>query len=159
MQLRHHEEHGLGHLALDCVPAARHQLPCSHRLCTSALAASSCWLTWDCLQATLERVGQRGNMGDLTAQPYYRFLQKTYGLHVAAQLALLYVVGGFPALVWGGAVRAVWVYHITWFVNSASHCWGSQDYGTGDLSRNNWCAACCRACVHLFRLGLRSLGS
>ena len=102
-------------------------------------------LTWGCLQATLERVGQRGNMGDLTAQPYYRFLQKTYGLHVAAQLALLYVVGGFPALVWGGAVRAVWVYHITWFVNSASHCWGSQDYGTGDLSRNNWCAACCRA--------------
>ena len=92
------------------------------------------------MQATLERVGQRGNMGDLTAQPYYRFLQKTYGLHVLAQLGLLFAVGGFPALVWGGAVRAVWVYHITWFVNSASHCWGSQDYGTGDLSRNNWCA-------------------
>lgn len=36
------------------------------------------------------------------------------------------------------AVRTVWVYHITWFVNSASHVWGSQKWNTGDLSRNNW---------------------
>jgi fatty-acid desaturase len=40
---------------------------------------------------------------------------------------------------WGmQAVRAVWVYHITWFVNSASHVWGTQVWNTGDLSRNNW---------------------
>lgn len=32
----------------------------------------------------------------------------------------------------------VWVYHITWFVNSAAHVWGYQSYNTGDLSRNNW---------------------
>ncbi len=31
-----------------------------------------------------------------------------------------------------------WVYHITWFVNSASHVWGYQDYDSGDQSRNNW---------------------
>jgi fatty-acid desaturase len=30
------------------------------------------------------------------------------------------------------------VYHVTWFVNSAAHVWGSQSYNTGDLSRNNW---------------------
>jgi stearoyl-CoA desaturase (delta-9 desaturase) len=40
--------------------------------------------------------------------------------------------------VWGGALRMVWVYHITWFVNSAAHVWGYQSYNTGDLSRNNW---------------------
>jgi fatty-acid desaturase len=43
---------------------------------------------------------------------------------------------------WGmQAVRAVWVYHITWFVNSASHVWGTQVWNTGDLSRNNWWVA------------------
>ena len=25
-----------------------------------------------------------------------------------------------------------------WFVNSACHVWGNQQYNTGDLSRNNW---------------------
>jgi len=39
---------------------------------------------------------------------------------------------------WLQAVRTVWVYHITWFVNSASHVWGTQSWNTGDLSRNNW---------------------
>lgn len=34
--------------------------------------------------------------------------------------------GGLPAVVWGGALRMCWVWHITWFVNSASHCWGYQ---------------------------------
>ena len=77
-------------------------------------------------QATLERVGARGNTADLDAQPFYRFIQKTYGWHVVAMFGALYAAGGLPALVWGGALRAVWVYHITWFVNSASHCWGYQ---------------------------------
>ena len=31
-----------------------------------------------------------------------------------------------------------WVWHITWFVNSASHVWGNQEFATGDHSRNNW---------------------
>jgi len=34
-------------------------------------------------------------------------------------------------MVWGGALRIAFVYHITWFVNSASHCWGYQSYNTG----------------------------
>nr|DAD44951.1 TPA_asm: hypothetical protein HUJ06_003181 [Nelumbo nucifera] len=34
--------------------------------------------------------------------------------------------------------RIVWVYHITWLVNSACHVWGQQAWNTGDLSRNNW---------------------
>lgn len=32
-----------------------------------------------------------------------------------------------------GCLRTVWVYHITWFVNSAAHAWGYQDYETGAL--------------------------
>mgnify|MGYP001983284858 CR=1 FL=1 len=30
------------------------------------------------------------------------------------------------------------LHHVTWFVNSAAHVWGKQDYATGDQSRNNW---------------------
>lgn len=86
----------------------------------------------------MERVGRRGNTGDLDVQPFYKFIKETYGWHVVAMFAALYLLGGFPAVVWGGALRVAWVYHITWFVNSASHCWGSQSYKTGDLSRNNW---------------------
>ncbi|KAK9833143.1 hypothetical protein WJX74_008459 [Apatococcus lobatus] len=92
-------------------------------------------------KATLDRVGTRGNTSDLEAQPFYTWIKKTYTWHVVAQLAALFLLGGLPGLVWGGALRIAWVYHITWFVNSASHVWGRQTYNTGDLSRNNWWVA------------------
>lgn len=88
--------------------------------------------------ATLARVDDRSNAADIAAQPFYRFLTKTYALHVIASAAVLYALGGLPWLVWGFCVRTAWVYHVTWFVNSASHVWGAQPYATGDLSRNNW---------------------
>ena len=37
-----------------------------------------------------------------------------------------------------GVVSVEQVYHVTWFVNSASHVWGNQAFNTGDQSRNNW---------------------
>ena len=46
--------------------------------------------------------------------------------HIAASAAALYALGGLPWLVWGFCVRTVWVWHITWAVNSVAHCWGSQ---------------------------------
>jgi hypothetical protein len=74
--------------------------------------------------------------------PFLLSLTRCHGALAARrwglQAALLYALGGMGALVWGGALRLVWVYHITWFVNSAAHVWGSQSYNTGDLSRNNW---------------------
>eukprot|EP00878_Enallax_costatus_P002339 GHUV01002515.1.p1 GENE.GHUV01002515.1~~GHUV01002515.1.p1 ORF type:complete len:452 (+),score=101.72 GHUV01002515.1:137-1357(+) len=89
-------------------------------------------------KTTLERVHDRNNAKDMESQAWYRWIRDTYAWHVVAQLAALYAIGGLGAVVWGGALRMVWVYHITWFVNSASHCWGKQTYNTGDLSRNNW---------------------
>lgn len=107
--------------------------------------APSLWFSHACihlpfvvLQTTLERVYDRKNAIDLENQWFYRFIRDTYIWHVVAQFGALYMLGGLPAMVWGGALRMVWVYHITWFVNSAAHCWGSQSYNTGDLSRNNW---------------------
>ncbi|XP_014515716.1 palmitoyl-monogalactosyldiacylglycerol delta-7 desaturase, chloroplastic [Vigna radiata var. radiata] len=89
----------------------------------------------------IERCGEPNNVGDLEKQPFYRFLRSTYLLHPFALGALLYAAGGFPFLVWGMGVRIVWVYHITWFVNSACHVWGNQAWNTRDLSRNNWWVA------------------
>ncbi|GER48439.1 fatty acid desaturase 5 [Striga asiatica] len=88
-----------------------------------------------------ERCGKPNNVGDLEKQPFYKFLQSTYIIHPLALGALLYALGGFPYIVWGMGVRIVWVYHITWLVNSACHVWGRQAWKTGDLSRNNWWVA------------------
>ncbi|WIA33252.1 hypothetical protein OEZ86_006394 [Tetradesmus obliquus] len=89
-------------------------------------------------KTTKERVYDQSNAKEMEGQAWYRWIRETYPWHVVAQLVALYAFGGLGGLVWGGALRLVWVYHITWFVNSASHCWGSQAYNTGDLSRNNW---------------------
>ncbi|XP_068652704.1 palmitoyl-monogalactosyldiacylglycerol delta-7 desaturase, chloroplastic-like [Aristolochia californica] len=89
----------------------------------------------------LHRCGESSNVGDLERQPFYRFLRQTYMVHPIVLAFLLYAAGGFPFLVWGMGVRVVWVYHITWLVNSASHVWGTQSWNTGDLSRNNWWVA------------------
>ena len=83
------------------------------------------------LQSTLQRVSNRNNVADMSCQPFYAWIKKTYTWHVVGLFAALYALGGFPAMVWGGALRIAWVYHITWFVNSASHCWGYQSYKTG----------------------------
>lgn len=42
---------------------------------------------------------------------------------------------------WGVVVRTVYVWHITWLVNSAAHRWGYRNYPTNDQSRNNWFVA------------------
>jgi fatty-acid desaturase len=54
---------------------------------------------------------------------------------------LLYAWGGWSFVVWGLFVRSVVVYHVTWFVNSASHMWGYRTFKTTDMSRNNWWVA------------------
>jgi fatty-acid desaturase len=44
-------------------------------------------------------------------------------------------------LVWGVILRTVYVWHITWAVNSLSHLFGYRTYETGEQSRNNWFVA------------------
>jgi len=45
---------------------------------------------------------------------------------------------GVSWLLWGLAMRMVIVFHVTWFVNSATHIWGYRNYETTDDSRNLW---------------------
>ena len=58
---------------------------------------------------------------------------------LAARLGL--ETSGLSWVLWGVCVRTVMVYHGTWFVNSASHTWGYQNYRTGDGSTNCWWVA------------------
>jgi fatty-acid desaturase len=44
-------------------------------------------------------------------------------------------------LVYGVFLRLVAMYHVTWFVNSATHVWGYRIHETSDKSRNLWWVA------------------
>jgi stearoyl-CoA desaturase (delta-9 desaturase) len=48
-------------------------------------------------------------------------------------------IGGISFVVWGIFVRLVFVYHSTWFVNSAAHYFGYVNFPIkDDLSTNCW---------------------
>lgn len=83
---------------------------------------------------------------DLLKDPVVPFLDT---LFVPANLALalsLYLAGaliwdidtGISFLAWGMFVRLVYVLHVTWLINSATHIWGYRNYETTDNSRNLW---------------------
>lgn len=86
----------------------------------------------------IEKGASYSNVQDLKSQPYYRFLQKTELFHLYALAMLLYMIGGFPYIVWGMGVRTVWGYHNTFIVNSIGHHYGHEAWNTGDLSKNIW---------------------
>jgi stearoyl-CoA desaturase (delta-9 desaturase) len=83
---------------------------------------------------------------DLQKDPVMRFLDKTFILWPFVLAAALFAFGyygwdaytGWSFVVWGLFVRMVWVLHVTWLVNSASHMWGYRNYETTDDSRNCW---------------------
>ena len=98
---------------------------------------------------------------DILADPYYRWIERLPTpagvFFLAHALLLTALVAGLATLwygwsgealqltasvvVWGIIARTVWVWHITWSVNSLSHLAGYQNYATGDDSRNNWFVA------------------
>lgn len=101
--------------------------------------------------ATFERY-----VPDLLTDPFLRWLHRgnkwvlIYLLHALVFAVLGLAVGflvaetaeravqiGVQVFVWGVLVRTVYVWHITWLVNSAAHRWGYRNYETTDRSRNN----------------------
>ena len=60
------------------------------------------------------------------------------GVQFLVGFILLYI-GGPGMVVWGIFCRVVFVWHITWFINSACHFWGFVTYkDSGDNSKNLW---------------------
>ncbi len=85
---------------------------------------------------------------DLYKDGYYRWLNNYFLLLQIPLAAFLFWIGtssginGWSLVLWGIPLRLVVVYHVTWLVNSATHCWGQVAYESGDNSRNNpWVAA------------------
>lgn len=78
---------------------------------------------------------------DLQKQIFYRGLERIWLAGPIVLGFLLYLLGGWPWVVWGVCVRLVVTYHITWFVNSASHMWGYKNFASNDLATNCWWVA------------------
>jgi stearoyl-CoA desaturase (delta-9 desaturase) len=86
--------------------------------------------------------------GDLAKDPYYRWLNNWFLVLQLPLAGLLFWIGtvsgagGWALVLWGIPLRLVIVYHCTWLVNSATHCWGTASHDSGDHSKNNpWVAA------------------
>lgn len=75
---------------------------------------------------------------DLSGDSYYRFLNRYWIFFAVLPLIPLYLCGGWSYVLWIGFVRAVLMLHLTWFVNSATHLWGYQNYQRTNASRNCW---------------------
>lgn len=84
---------------------------------------------------------------DLARDKGLAFIDRWHAVPQLILAGLLYAVGeltlnqGLSFVVWGIGVRSVIVYHVTWFVNSASHTWGYRRFDTEDDSKNNWWVA------------------
>ncbi len=87
--------------------------------------------------------------GDLTVDPFYRWLDRWFLLLQLPLGAALYWLGettnvpggGLGLVLWGIPLRLVLVYHVTWLVNSATHAFGYRNFDCPDLSRNCWWVA------------------
>ncbi|MEM6590640.1 MAG: fatty acid desaturase [Cyanobacteria bacterium P01_H01_bin.119] len=78
---------------------------------------------------------------DLMRQPFYCWLDRNF-LSLQVPLAvLLYALGGWSFVIYGIFVRSVFLWHATWFVNSATHKWGYRSFAAKDDSRNLWWVA------------------
>jgi stearoyl-CoA desaturase (delta-9 desaturase) len=82
---------------------------------------------------------------DLLADPVVRAIDRTFLLWVLLGLAFPFalglaltgsVIGGLTGLLWGGAVRILFVHHVTFSINSLCHFFGRRRFSTGDESRN-----------------------
>jgi len=78
---------------------------------------------------------------DFARFPELRFLNRWYLLPPFLLAVGLFLIGGFPLLVWGFFVCTVVLWHGTFTINSLSHVFGSRRYKTTDTSRNNFLLA------------------
>src|SRR5205807_221160 len=76
---------------------------------------------------------------DLLADPWIKFIDRTFVVWVLAGLAFSFglgvaltgtVDGGLTGLLWGGAARIFLVHHSTFSINSVCHFFGRQDFDT-----------------------------
>jgi stearoyl-CoA desaturase (delta-9 desaturase) len=75
---------------------------------------------------------------DLAKKAYYRWLDRYFVVLQVPLAIALYALGGWSFVIYGVFLRAVLLWHSTWFVNSATHCWGYRNFDADDNARNLW---------------------
>ncbi|AFY70480.1 Delta-9 acyl-phospholipid desaturase [Thalassoporum mexicanum PCC 7367] len=84
---------------------------------------------------------------DLINDPYYLFLDQNFLLLQIPLAAILFLIGqtqgqGLEFMFYGVVVRAVFLWHSTWLINSACHKWGYRNFADADDHATNlWWAA------------------
>jgi len=66
--------------------------------------------------------------GPIGNDPFYKFLQNTWMLHQIPIVLILFVIGGFPWVVWGVIVRVAACLFMHWFISYFAHSQGPQDW-------------------------------
>ncbi len=75
---------------------------------------------------------------DFAKYPEIRWLNRWHLLPPIGIAVLLYALGGWHAMLWGGFMSTVLLWHGTFTINSLSHLFGTRRYKTTDTSRNNF---------------------
>ncbi len=78
---------------------------------------------------------------DLASDRFYLLLNTYHWAPTVILGLVLLAFGGWSMVLWGLGVRVVLGWHGTWFVNSATHMWGSRRFPTHDDSRNSFWVA------------------
>ena len=98
------------------------------------------WVLWGKAQdhddATMKKY-----VPDLLKDRGHVLISRFFYVPIIVSALILFAIGGWTMVVWGGAARVVVGWHTTWFVNSLAHLYGKRPHDTGDLSTNNWFVA------------------
>jgi stearoyl-CoA desaturase (delta-9 desaturase) len=78
---------------------------------------------------------------DFYKYPEIVFINKHYWIPPLVGLIGLYAFGGWAAILWGGLLSTVVLWHGTFTINSLSHVFGKRRYLTTDTSKNNFLLA------------------
>jgi fatty-acid desaturase len=77
---------------------------------------------------------------DIAKDPFLAWVDK-YSFHLVVALgALMLFVGGWSFFLWAFCLKQVFIWHVTWFVNSAAHLWGYRHF-KDEQATNNWWVA------------------
>lgn len=80
-------------------------------------------------------------VSDLARYPELRWLNKHHLVPGVLLGVALFLVGSWPALVWGLFVSTTLLWHGTFSINSLAHWWGRRRYATTDDSKNSFALA------------------
>lgn len=77
---------------------------------------------------------------DIAKDPFLNFIDR-YSFHLVVLMgAIMLFAGGIGFFLWAFCLKQVLLWHVTWFVNSASHLWGYRHF-KNEQATNNWWVA------------------